>query len=189
VATTLPTPATISANTNPTAANLNTYRDSAQQLQGLSPTGGQGPLDFFTAIQSSAQTGLGTGNNAITFSSADEVIDSASGHVGGATASKYTGQTPGYYEVSGVVAHAGSTSGTNRTSFVSLNGNPIGGSRNQTGPAGAAVAVCLPTPVVYVYMNGTTDYVELYGGADYASWATVASTSAACRLNVRWVHV
>jgi len=34
----------------------------------------------------------------------------------------------------------------------------------------------------------TTDYVELWGQADYASWATISSTSAACRLSVRWVH-
>lgn len=186
--TTLPTPATLVANTKPTAANFNTFRDALQQLQGGTPTGGQGPLDFFTAVQDAAQTGLTISTFvSITFDASTEVVDIAGGHDTSTNNSRYTGKTPGYYEVQGCVAFAGSASGVRRLARIALNGTGIGGSRGSSPPLSTVDCVA-STPTVYVYLNGTTDYVELQGFADYASWATTISTDAASRLSVRWVH-
>lgn len=184
----LPTPATITANTKPTAANFNTYRDALQQLQGGTPTGGQGALDFFSAVQATAQSGL-TINTfvAITFATTSEVIDSAAGHDPASNSSRYTPKVPGYCEVSGAVWFAGSASGTRRLSRLAKNGTVVDGSGGSCPPL-STNNTCAPVTTSIIFFNGTTDYVEMFGFADYATWGTVVNAEATSRLNVRWLH-
>lgn len=189
MANSLPTPATITAGTNPTAANFNTFRDSLQQLQGGTPTGGQGAFDFYSAVQATAQTGLTVSTYvAITFATTSEIVDVAGGHDPASNPSRYVGKMPGYYELDATVAFAGSASGARRLVEWRLNGGGgIAGSGGSAPPLSTNITTAR-TAKVFQYLNGTTDYVELYGFADYASWATAVSGASASCITVRWVH-
>lgn len=169
-----------------TATNLNTGRDVAMQLQGSAPTGGQGALDFFRAVQGTAQTGLAISTYvSITFATGDELLDAAGGH-GATNPSRYVGQTPGWYEVSGIVSFASNSSGR-RYAQLALNGSPINGTQVSC-PAMSSGATDIAIPTTFVQMNGSTDYVEIQGFSDQASWGTNVATGSSA-LTVRWVHV
>lgn len=188
--TSLISPATYAAAQIVTETDLNLIRDVNQQLQGRAPTGGQGALDFFSAVQATAQTGLASGALvSITFDTTSEIIDSAAGHSTTVNNSRYIGKTPGYYELTGSVGFAGSASGARRMAQFAFNGTAVAGSEAGFFTGGNAGACAANACTSYVYMNGTTDYVELQGYADYASWATVISGGVASRFNVRWIHV
>lgn len=183
---TLQDPYDFTAAAVPTAAQWQTLSDSTVQLQGGTPSTG-GALDFFSAVQTVAQTGL-TASTFVAITFTTEVVDSAAGHDNATNPSRYVPQTAGYVEISGAVAIAGTASGSRRLCGIGLNGNLIGGSQAGLFTGGNSNNVVMAVPTIVQYVNGTTDYIELFGWSDVASWATVISSSATSRLNVRWVH-
>lgn len=183
----LVTPHAWTAGDNATSTFMQTLTDAISQLQGSAPAAGA--LDLFRATQATAQTGLTSSVfTSITFATGAEIIDSASGHSETTDTSRYVGKTPGYYDLTGAVAFAAVSSGTYRAARFAKNGTAIDGSRGFATPVAgtiAASAVCAPTAV---YLNGTTDYVELQGSADYASWGTIVSSEIRSSFGIRWVH-
>lgn len=96
MSTTVITPATFAAAQLVDEGDLNLIRDVTQQLQGRTPTGGQGAVDFFIGtFTSPAAYATGTTLSAIPMDT--EIVDSASGHTG--TSSTYTVQAAGYVDV------------------------------------------------------------------------------------------
>lgn len=184
----LVTPHAWTAGDDATSTSLQTVTDAVTQLQGGTPTGTGTVLDFFRATQGTAQTALTISTFvSITFNATtDEAIDLAGGHTA-TNASRYVGQNAGWYEVRGTVGFTGSASGTQRLAQITLNGTVVEGSR-QGAPPLASNNVPVATGTVYVQMNGTTDYVEVQGLADYASWSTVVSTGNKSSLHVKFIH-
>lgn len=177
---TLPTPYTAVANTKPTAANHNTWRDSIQQLQGLAPTGGQGRVDFFVGRLTAAQT-LTTAVQAALLLDTEEA-DSASGHSTVTNTSRYLMQTLGWHIVSLTVTFAANATG-NRLLTVGVNGTGPAGRQVIQAPAGAANSTAL-TLTVPVQCTVVGDYVEIL--AQQTSGGNLNVTAAL--LHVRYLH-
>jgi hypothetical protein len=116
----------------------------------------------FDVVQTATTTSIpsGTGWTPVAFSDgAGVIVDSYSGHSTSVNPSRYVGMLPGYYEVSGVVCFTSNATGS-RGALLSKNGTLISGSgqsvsTNATGSTAVASARRL------VFLNGTTDYVEL----------------------------
>jgi hypothetical protein len=115
---------------------------------------GNGPA--FSAYQSSAQTLSATTYTKINFQT--EEWDTAN-CFDSTTNMRFTPNVAGYYQVNGGISSATSATGIivnlykNGSSHRILYFNGFGGFSNSNGGFGSAV----------VYMNGSTDYVELYG--------------------------
>lgn len=172
-----PTPYSWSVGDVITQTLLNGIRD------GL--TWGQNP-PLFVGTQSSAQS-IPTGSwNSLAFNS--NVIDTYSGHSTTVNNSRYVGQQPGYYAVGGCTAFA-----ANATSFravsVALNGTIVKGSVSWWVTADPGDGIAIPVPVTVVFLNGSTDYVELKtaqssGGA----LNTDAAADLSPTMTVWWLH-
>lgn len=144
---------------------------------------------IFFAVQTVAQTLTIGGANAITFST--EVVDRDSGHSTTTNTSRYTAATAGWYRVNGVVAFSSVASGTYREARIGKNGTAIDGSairfRATTIPSGI---LPVASASILVYLNGSTDYVELYSSNDSAvAISTAISTPLASSLTVEWVSL
>lgn len=94
---------------------------------------------------------------------------------------KYTPQTPGYYLFSGIVRSGGASSITSSSVGLAKNGSVIqqGGVINVAASANAQVT----TATWLVQMNGTTDYVELWGITSATTPVFQGGTDASCRFN------
>lgn len=136
------------AGENLTAAALNAVTDP--------------PLLF--AYQIVTQTLLSTTWSAITMTA--EVIDTISGHSLTTNTSRYTPTVAGTYEVYGQVAFAISSAGDRGAQFrkngATTDGLQYGAARAISGGGLAGIAVTSGV----VSLNGTTDYIELYGTQD-----------------------
>jgi hypothetical protein len=116
---------------------------------------GNGPAFF--AYQSSTQSL--TGGSSIKIQLQTELFDTNS-NFDNATNYRFTPTVAGYYQISGSVMIATTTTTTNIQSVLFKNGSIyVAGSLN------VATAAAYPQSVfsVLVYFNGSTDYVELYG--------------------------
>lgn len=96
-----------------------------------------------------------------------ETIDSLNGHSTSTNPSRYTPSTAGYYEVEGQVAFAASTAG-DRGAQIRKNGATIDGAHYgaQRAMAGVGSFSGIARCGAVVFLNGTTDYIELYGYQD-----------------------
>lgn len=94
-----------------------------------------------------------------------ETIDSIGGHSTTTNTPRYTPNVAGWYEVSGVVQWQGSASGTFREAGIAKNGTTYVTGGYSRVPMNAT-AQLMPTPVVLVYLNGTTDYVQMIAYSD-----------------------
>ena len=115
-----------------------------------------GNMPAFSAYQSSAQTLSSTTYTKIQFQT--EEWDTAS-CFDNATNYRFTPNVAGYYQINGGISSASSATGIivnlykNGSSHRILYFNGFGSFSSSNGGFGSAV----------VYMNGSTDYVELYG--------------------------
>jgi hypothetical protein len=71
---------------------------------------------------------------------------------------RFTPTVAGYYQISGVIHHNCTGTTTAITTQLRKNGLSVGG---VTGPVGTTDS--LPCISTLVYLNGTTDYMELWG--------------------------
>lgn len=98
----------------------------------------------------------------LTFTTED--YDSANGHSTSSNTSRYTATVAGRYELSGCVTWAANATGQRAAQWFK-NGTVINAS--QVGyPASAATERQYPARTMTVFLNGTTDYVELAGYQD-----------------------
>jgi hypothetical protein len=88
---------------------------------------------------------------------------------------RFTPTVAGYYQVNGGVRASVATTFTQFNSFIYKNGSEI--CRTQLVASLAASNSQLFVNTI-VYMNGTTDYLELYGSVSGTGTATFVSTSA-----------
>lgn len=138
----------------------------------------------FFGYQNTVQS-LGTSDTAVSID--QTVFDTYSGHSNTTNNSRYVGPVPGYYLVSGCVAFSANTTGA-RQAKVKKNGANIQGGSAQVGASGSGLTT-VTSPVVYVYLNGTTDYVEIYAWQSSGSALNSSiNPDQACSMSVRWVH-
>jgi hypothetical protein len=81
--------------------------------------------------------------------------------------SRFTPNVAGYYRVSGIVRCAASNNMVAAFAYIYKNGSQVSQSGNNVSFNGSSH----PTVTDLVYMNGSTDYVELYGLASATSGA------------------
>jgi hypothetical protein len=175
------------AGDDATSTALQTLTDSITQLQGGTPTASGTVLDFFSAAQATAQTGLTASTFvSLTFDTTSELVDAAAGHSTVTNNSRYIGKTAGWYEVSGMVSFATNTTGR-RYGALAVNGAAISAcAASGVGMASSPVDVTIP--VRWVFLNGTTDYIEIQGFSDQASWGTSVSGIHTSLLSIRFLH-
>jgi hypothetical protein len=118
------------------------------------PVTGNGPT--FSVASNTAQSVSQSTNTKVTFQV--ENWDTASNFA----SSRFTPTTAGYYQINAVISFTGSTNFTYRTMIYK------NGSSWSNGGMSIGVAVANPSVNIssLVYLNGTTDYVELYGWTD-----------------------
>jgi hypothetical protein len=144
-------------------------------------------VPVFSGYQSVGQT-VNSGGGAYAAITIDtEVLDPAGGHSNTVNPSRYTPQAPGTYYVVGTVAWAAvSNAASYRRAFIRLNGTAVRGgaaSVDQTSNVVSSV-----TASALVTCNGTTDYIELWGGQSTAgALQTAATTDLTSSLYVFWV--
>jgi hypothetical protein len=112
-------------------------------------------------VQQAVQSLANATNAAITFGAGSEEIDTHSFHDTAVNTSRITPTKPGRYRAVGTVNVASSGAVTILTAFIGKNGlavQPFARSKPGTAATTTAAAVS-----AIVEMNGTTDYVELWG--------------------------
>jgi hypothetical protein len=121
---------------------------------------------------------------AITLDTSD--VDTDNGHSVVTNTSRYTPQTAGYAQYSGGVAWSVNTTG-GRGTYWAQNGSLLISEAMMATVSALNVGTVARTK--QIFSNGSTDYVEMQayqtsGGA----LSTVATSSAECAMEVRWVH-
>jgi hypothetical protein len=172
---TVPTLRTWVAGEVTTAAFMNAnIRDALNWLLSSKPV--------FSAVQTVAQSLANITWTSITFTA--EILDRDNGHSTSTNTSRYTGQTPGYYNITGVGAVVATTGPV--LAGIAKNGTRITGSVTQSSGNGTTGVAAASAPAPRVQLNGTTDYVELqvYQGSGAA--ANTSLTEICCALNVEW---
>lgn len=143
------------------------------------------PVAFL--YQTTAMTspnGIKTTNTAVLFDS--ETVDRDGAHSTSSQTSRYTAKTPGYYRVSGVIVY--DNPGAQMVSaLVGKNGSIVVG--GETRVLGQSNYQSVQTPMTLVYMNGTTDYVEIYGRVATTATNTVCSSPLFSSMTVEWVSL
>jgi hypothetical protein len=168
---TIPTLYDFTALDNPTAAKLDSIKALGDFLLTLRP---------LAQLRQQATQNLTTGVwTPIIFGASSEDLDRDGGHSTASNTSRYTGLTPGWYKFSGGVEIAGDTGGHRFAAF-GKNGTFPGTLTTGRGfqgapPAGAGTSAAAAGPVLF-QLNGTTDYVELFGMQN--SGGTVATSLA-----------
>lgn len=157
-----------------TAALMNQVRDALDFLLSTRP--------LFTATQTVAQSVAEGTWTPVTFTS--ETIDRDNGHSTSVNTSRYTAQTPGYYRVSGTASLIMSSGRLHVT--IAKNGTRIPSGVGTDATQSLAVAGFLVEQIVF--LNGSTDYVELQcAQSSGAAKDTAVLSDFACRLSCEWV--
>lgn len=171
---TVPTPRTWVPAERVTATLLNTeIRDILQFLLSTKP--------LFVAVQAVSQPLLELTWTAITFTT--EVLDRDNGHSTTVNTSRYTAKTPGYYRVN-VTGSSLQNSGRFHVA-IHKNGVEIPSGTGAQGDMGGA-----PSSVseAIVFLNGITDYIELYVmTAEAGNTQTTVTSRFANRITVEWM--
>lgn len=160
-----------------TAALLNTeVRDALDFLLSTRP--------LFWAVQAVEQSLANATWTPLTFTS--HIMDRDGGHSTAVNVSRYVGKTPGYYEVQGVVAAYVTTGGL--VAALRRNGASVKGAVSSTAGISVPAASAAVTPTFVVYMNGSTDYVEVWAyQSTGAAVNSVSSADFASMLRVKWL--
>ncbi len=137
-------------------------------------------IPLFEAVQAVAQTiplGVWT---PVTFTT--EILDRDGGHSTSINTSRYVGKTPGWYRVRGIgtlVIAAG-----RMHIRIAKNGTQV---PSGVGPGtGNTLGVAALLTEALVFLNGTTDYVELQIATDQASPNTAVLTDFTSAFSVEW---
>lgn len=183
---TLPTPATITANTKPTAANFNTYRDALQQLQGGTPSGGQGLLDCFVGHATATQNLTNGVAAAILLDTED--VDSAGGHSTSSNTSRYVAQTTGWHGCHGTVVLGGSATTHSLQGYFEVNGSSsnIYWFEQINCPNGAGIASGVSFGGL-VFLTAA-DYIEIFASQDSGGTVATSTARGGSRMSVKWMH-
>jgi hypothetical protein len=137
----------------------------------------------FVGYQSSAQSTTSGTWTSLTIDT--EVIDTDSGHSTAVNPSRYTATVPGLYLVVGSAAFIANATGYRRCR-ITKNGSLVrgGASGYDVNTANIAGGVA----IVFVTMNGTTDYVEVMGAqASGSTINTSTATDLGCTLSLYWI--
>lgn len=137
--------------------------------------------------QSVAQSLANSTYAALTFDST--VVDSDGGHSNVTNNSRYTAKTPGWFQFTGGASFAVNATGSRGTQW-SKTGVLTGlGAQALSFSGTAAVTTSVPAKMIFLPMNGTTDYVELLA---FQSSGGALNTSVAApdggNMLVRWIH-
>jgi hypothetical protein len=130
-----------------TAANLNNNTVTAVGFL-LAP-----PL---AVLRQTVAQSIASGVTPIAVNMDTEDIDRDAAHSVISNTSRYTGQTPGYYDIDGAAGVAGNATGR-RSTHVLVNGTTVTGAAGQATTATASHAAISTR----VFLNGTTDYAEI----------------------------
>ena len=139
--------------------------------------------------QTTTVTSVGTTATVIGFDA--ETIDRDGGHSTSTQNSRYTAQTPGWYRVSGTVVFDTSTNLV-WTVYLTKNGsaNPVTGSYNRLRlGASAGGGLSVPMSTTLVYLNGSTDYVELTAVVGTIAVNTAISAGNTSNMSLEWVSL
>lgn len=132
--------------------------------------------------QTAAQTLTAGVLNPITFTTED--LDLLSGHSTSSQTSRYTPPVPGWYGFSSQVGYAGGSADSSRYCGLLKNGSAVAGSGTQHYSL-QLIAQTVSSSMVAIQMNGTTDYVEVYGSFSSGTQQTqVASAQHQSRMTV-----
>jgi hypothetical protein len=170
---TVPVPRTWTTGEVVTAAFMNGVRDALNFI--LTP-----PL--FVGRQTVAQS---IANNAWTAAAWDaEDSDTAGGHSTVTNTSRYTGQYPGWYQLNTSMDWATSAAGTRALAW-QTNGNSANrAGKTQYNPGGFDTAQVTGGTV---FLNGTTDYVEVMVWQNTGGALSTGSTDGNPRYQLRWI--
>jgi hypothetical protein len=113
-----------------------------------------------------------------------EDLDNDGGHSTVTNNSRYTAQTAGWYEASGVICWAGNYS-NQRQSRWTINGTVVNAS-HASSQVSAGGFPAYPAATVHVYLN-VGDYLELQGFQNEGTVSTRVSAEQASRMNVVWI--
>lgn len=166
-----PTPRTWTAGETVTAAMLNTnLRDAVSWLV---------TRPYLHAYQTAAQTFSNATFAAVTMGG--ELVDTITGHSTSVNTSRYTPNIAGNYLCLGQIAFDGNATGQRVAQF-RKNGSAVTGS-GYAGFAGFAPGFAVNTAfsLATINVNGSTDYIELWGTQNSGgSLGTDVTNSAAC---------
>lgn len=144
----------------------------------------------FVAVQTTTTTSALTAIwTSINFSdTAGIVADTYGGHSTSTNPSRYVAQYAGWYTVCGVVCWSNSNTSNARGARIALNGNPVQGTAVLYGATSTTDTV-VSTPARDIYLNGTTDYIELQGWQNTGgNLATAIAADVSSALWMRWSH-
>lgn len=158
---TLQEPSTASNRTLTLPDNTGTVVSTASigvisQAMMASGVAGNGPA--FSAYLPTSQSGMGSGTYNKVQCSAEE-FDTANCY--DTTNYRFTPNVAGYYQVSAAVLVGGSVNTSTALSVIYKNGSIA--KFGTIMRSGTATSNFLVPTVAIIYMNGTTDYIELYG--------------------------
>lgn len=166
---TVPTPGTVTSGTAFTQAQGNSWRDSNQWCLSNHP---------MAVFRNSAVQAITTAvSTAITLDTED--IDSDAGHSG--SGSKYTAATAGWYLITAYLGFAANAS-TTTTRQLEIRVNGAGITLESTSGNSATIVTHLSTSTHY-FLNGTTDFVEMFAFQNSGGNINVAAQA---RLTVEW---
>ena len=176
---TIVAPAVSGTNTLTLPANTGTVLTSASTQSQLPPNiAGNGPA--FAAYNSTAQSFT---NSVVTKAQFNTKVFDTANCFDNTTNYRFTPTVAGYYFVSGIITMNNASAGQGSYTLIAKNGTVIA-----SASAGAVASVSYSGPQVttLVYMNGTTDYVELYGdmiGATQNTIPTIFATGDGVRFS------
>jgi hypothetical protein len=118
---------------------------------------------MFEAVQATTKTTVASGTSwtALNFSDAAGILSDTYGGWSSSSPTRYTAQVPGWYWVSGGACFVTNSTG-NRGVRIAKNGTGYQGGGTIIGGAAVSQDTAIATPVRKVYLNGTTDYVEIH---------------------------
>jgi hypothetical protein len=144
---------------------------------------------IFIGFNTSAQ-GLASGSGGAAVQWTGETADTYSGHSNTTNPSRYVGQAPGWYWVSGSICFTGNTAGS-RKAWISVNGTPVANTNVQGPPClSSSDATTLAVPAMLVELNGSTDYVEIWAAQTSGSSLNLnPNATNASGITVAWAHM
>ena len=166
-----------SGSTQTITFNTQTCYFDATLVGGLAVATGAvtAPTDnVFKAIATNGGTGPAIGTSATKVSLTNEQYDPLGAY--DVATGKFIPKTAGYYRIIGRLAPA--IAGTSVTAYIYVNG--VAAAINQTSSGTFAAVSEVSTNV---YLNGTTDYVELYGDASAATTARTTTGGVYCEFS------
>lgn len=142
-----------------------------------------------TLYQNTTQSLTTSTNTAISLDG--ESLDTYGGHSTSTNNSRYTAQVPGYYLVYGVIVFAANATGW-RACTIAKNGSTsaVPGAFGIYQATSSSLALSAAPALGIIQMNGTTDYVEIYGDQNTGgnlSTAVAATIQQSC-MSVWWMH-